>query len=259
MQTRRRDDVTRDLEAQRHRRFIKTHTPLDALPFDARVTYLHVARDPRDVAMSWDDHMANMDLDRLVEARLAAVGADDLEELGITAPPPPPPEDPAERFWRWIEGDPGTVDGSGLETLVHHVATFWERRDEPNVHLFHYRDLRVDLRREMGRLAPNLGTAAPTDDLLAAATFEAMQARADGLVPCSDTPLWRDKGRRRAATLRRCAAVVRARGPGAMAARWVARHDRSGPMTQPRRAVPRWGAPRRRSRSHRSKRARSVV
>ena len=46
MQTRPVEDVFRDLDAQTHRRFIKTHTPLDALPFDERVTYVHVARDP---------------------------------------------------------------------------------------------------------------------------------------------------------------------------------------------------------------------
>ena len=32
-------DVRADLAAQRHRRFIKTHTPFDGLPFDERVTY----------------------------------------------------------------------------------------------------------------------------------------------------------------------------------------------------------------------------
>jgi len=38
MLTRARLDVVADLEAQRHRRFIKTHTPLDGLPLDASVT-----------------------------------------------------------------------------------------------------------------------------------------------------------------------------------------------------------------------------
>lgn len=34
------------LAAQRHRRFIKTHTPLDGLPLDPRVTFLVTARNP---------------------------------------------------------------------------------------------------------------------------------------------------------------------------------------------------------------------
>ena len=194
MNTRPLDDVFADLEAQTHRRFIKTHTPLDGLPSHPSVTYLFVGRDPRDVALSWDNHMANMDLDRLVELRVGAVGVDDLEELGITEPPPPPPDDPVERFWLWMEGDPRTGDVSGLDGLVQHAATFWTRRHEPNVHLFHYADLRADLTGQMGRLAAVLGVEPPTTDLVDAATFERMKARADELVPNSDTPFWRSTG-----------------------------------------------------------------
>src|SRR5688572_16713050 len=150
MNTRPLAEVRADLDAQTHRRFIKTHTPLDGLPFDPRVTYVHVARDPRDAALSWDNHVTNLDLDRFVGTRIAAVGADDLEELGITGPPTPPPEDPADRFWQWMEGAPDKPDApSGLAALVQHVLTFWARRDEPNVHLFHYADLRADLGGQM--------------------------------------------------------------------------------------------------------------
>lgn len=194
MQTRPLADVIADLEAQAHRRFIKTHTPFDGLPFDPRVTYLHVARDPRDVALSWDNHVANMDMGRLFSARLDAVGGDDLQELNI-ALPGPPSQDPVERFWQWIDGDPMMGDVSGLDSLVHHVATFWARREEPNVHLFHYGDLRADLGGQMRRLAEILDVDAPGDDLVQAATFEDMKARADELVPNSDTPFWRDTSR----------------------------------------------------------------
>jgi aryl sulfotransferase len=40
------------LEAQTHRRFIKTHLPVDALVFSPKAKYLYVARDGRDVAWS---------------------------------------------------------------------------------------------------------------------------------------------------------------------------------------------------------------
>jgi hypothetical protein len=192
MNTRPIDEVRADLEAQTHRRFIKTHTPLAALPWDERVTYVHVTRDPRDVALSWDNHMANMDMARLFERRMSAVGLDDLAELGIDGPPPAPPEDPVARFWLWMEGDGVTDSVSGLGGLVRHSETFWERRDEPNVHLFHYGDLRADLPGQMGRLADALGVDAPTDELVEAARFENMKARADELVPNSDTPFWND-------------------------------------------------------------------
>ena len=195
MQLRPVDDVRADLEAQTHRRFIKTHTPLDGVPRDGRVTYVGVFRDPRDVALSWDNHMANMDFDRFVGVRLDAVGADDLEEIGATQPPPPPPEDPVERFWQWMEGDVYGGGVSGLAALVHHAATFWSRRDEPNVHLFHYSDLREDLPGQMTRLAGVLGVDAPSDELVGAARFEAMKARADELAPNTDAAIWHDNGR----------------------------------------------------------------
>jgi aryl sulfotransferase len=195
MQLRPLDAVLTDLDAQAHRRFIKTHTPLDGLPMDPRVTYLSVARDPRDAALSWDNHVGNMDLDRFVTARVGAVGADDLAELGITGPPPEPPEDPADRFWLWMEGDPTTAGSvSGLASLVHHVAMAWQRRDEPNIVLFHYGDLRADLVGQADRLAGILGVE-PPGDLVQHATFEAMKARADDLAPNVDTPVWRENSR----------------------------------------------------------------
>ena len=80
-QTRKLDTVLATLDAQQHRRFIKTHTPFDGLPIDDRVTYLCVGRDPRDVFLSMDHHWANMDMDAVRRARDAAVGDADAEEL----------------------------------------------------------------------------------------------------------------------------------------------------------------------------------
>src|SRR5262245_17758689 len=74
MLTRDRDSVLADLDAQQHRRFIKTHTPLDGLPWDPRVTYIEVGRDLRDVFLSWDNHMENMDIVNVIAAREKAVG-----------------------------------------------------------------------------------------------------------------------------------------------------------------------------------------
>src|SRR5215472_11482705 len=48
------------LAAQKHRRFMKTHMPFDAVPFWEEVKYLHVARDGRDACMSFHNHMFNM-------------------------------------------------------------------------------------------------------------------------------------------------------------------------------------------------------
>jgi hypothetical protein len=192
MNTRPKDEVWAELAAQTHRRFIKTHTLLDGLPWDDRVTYLHVARDPRDAGLSWDNHINNVDMGRLFELRIGAVGMDDFEDLGIEGPPPQI-DDPAERFWQWIEGDGTTM--SSFESLVRHSLSFWETRDRSNVHLFHYADQRADLEAQMRRLADALGVEPPTADLVEAARFEDMKSNADKLVPNSDTPFWHSNER----------------------------------------------------------------
>ena len=74
MVTRARTDVFADLEAQMHRRFIKTHTPLDGIPNDPTVTYICVGRDPRDVGLSMGRHIDNTDIGLLV-ATSSFVGA----------------------------------------------------------------------------------------------------------------------------------------------------------------------------------------
>ncbi len=50
------DETLNRLEAQQHRRFIKTHLPLDGLPFLPQVKYIVVGRDARDTAMSMWNH-----------------------------------------------------------------------------------------------------------------------------------------------------------------------------------------------------------
>src|SRR5438270_4572214 len=71
-------DVVAVLDAQTHRRFLKSHTPLDGIPFHDDVIYISVGRDPRDVAVSSRHHMQNMNIDRFMASRAAAVGLDDL-------------------------------------------------------------------------------------------------------------------------------------------------------------------------------------
>ena len=76
------------LEAQTHRRWIKTHTPLDGVPFNPSVTYIAVVRHPLDVALSDRDHSANQDIERFRELRAAVVG-EVAPELVATWPDPP--------------------------------------------------------------------------------------------------------------------------------------------------------------------------
>jgi aryl sulfotransferase len=189
------EDVKSLLDAQSHRRFIKSHTPLDGLPWDERVTYITVGRDPRDVGISWDNHMNNLDLNAFIAQRHEAVGLDDLAELmpdGI----PTFPEEQIDRFWQWVD-TPETGVGSLIGTL-HHLDTFWQRKDEPNVVLLHYDDLGADLEGQMRALADRLGIEVAEDrwaDLARAATFGSMRDRAEKAAPNATAPIWHDTKR----------------------------------------------------------------
>ena len=44
------------VEAQSHRRFLKTHLPVDALVYSPQAKYLYIARDGRDVLWSYYNH-----------------------------------------------------------------------------------------------------------------------------------------------------------------------------------------------------------
>lgn len=154
MRIRSEDEVFSLYDRQTHRRFIKTHTPLDGLPLRDDVTYLVVGRDPRDVLVSWEHHMANIDVDALVRSRAEAVGLDDLTDADTPVPPDP---DPAVRFRRFVEAAPSTTELVSLANVLHHLATGWDRRTSPNVGLFHFVDYQRDLVGEMVRLSEMCG------------------------------------------------------------------------------------------------------
>jgi hypothetical protein len=189
-------NVLATLAAQRHRRFIKTHTPLDGLPFDERVSYVCVGRDPRDAAISLDHHRSNMNYEALLKARDDAIRGGDLPSQ-LPEGVPSRPADPVERFWRWVEGD--TPPDDDLELLLHHLETFWDRRQAANVVLVHYADLRADLEGEMRRLAGRLGIVIDEDawpGLVAEARFDRMRDRASEVAPqVTIDGMWRDTSR----------------------------------------------------------------
>jgi hypothetical protein len=192
MRTRRRADVFGLYEAQAHRRFIKSHTPLDGLPSAEGITYICVGRDPRDAGLSMAAHMANMDIGAALAALTAAYEGDD----GFELPPPPPVfADPREAFRHWVEDrtPPERVPMS-LGSLIHHLGTFWSQRQRDDVVLLHYDDLRADLEGEMRRLAGRLGIAVPDDRwpaLVKAAGFAEMRRRAEFVAPDTTYHLWK--------------------------------------------------------------------
>ena len=85
------------LEAQSHRRFLKTHLPVDALVFSESAKYLFIARDGRDVVWSFYNH----------HAKANALWYELLNDTpGRVGPPIEPPcEDVREYYLEWFEKD----------------------------------------------------------------------------------------------------------------------------------------------------------
>jgi aryl sulfotransferase len=181
------ENVVAALGGQEHRRFIKTHTPLDGFVLDDRVTYLGVGRDPRDAAVSM-----LMDHDRMRALRLAQG-------------PPGEPFPPIRRDFggefsqldvlrTWMEEPVSPTEGiASLATILHHFDSVWSRRGLPNVALFHYADYRADLVGELVRLAAVLDVDLGRDraeELAQHATLDAMRARDAELAPRADAGVW---------------------------------------------------------------------
>ncbi len=150
-------------EAQTHRRFIKSHTPADGIPFFPEAKYLFVGRDGRDVFMSMCHHreVFRNDLRESLNVRALAEGV----------PPMPPWNGDVHGFFAgWL------ADAA----LLHHVASFWQHRRDPNVLFVHYADLKADLAGEMRRVAAFLDLEPPASlwpAVVERCTFEAMRAR----------------------------------------------------------------------------------
>jgi len=168
------------LERQEHRRFLKTHTPLDGLPWRDGVSYVVVARDPRDVAVSMAHHRANLNAQVVPGAERTMAGWPEV----------------VDRIRGWIEDDrPPHLNLSSLTGTAWHLRGAWERRSDPGVLLIHHADLVADLEGEMRRLATALGTPvaeAVWPELVVAATFSSMRARSAALAPNEGLGLLKD-------------------------------------------------------------------
>ena len=137
------------LEAQTHRRFVKTHLPVDALVYSPTARYVYVGRDVRDVLWSLYNHHAgaNAHWYELINDTPGRVG-------------PPigrPPDSVRQYFLEWLDGD-----GYPFWSFWENVRSWWAIRDLPNMYLLHFNDLKADLPGEIRRLAAFLG--APLDE-----------------------------------------------------------------------------------------------
>ncbi|HEV2364702.1 MAG TPA: sulfotransferase domain-containing protein [Caulobacteraceae bacterium] len=174
------------LEAQRHRRFVKSHLPFDALPVWDGVSYIHVGRDGRDARLSWKNHQQGMTPEFVgrVVANAMAIAQAGGDPGG---PPPPPAEDPRQYLLDWMDGlERDARDANLGDHFFEFEATYWRERARKNLLLVHYDDLNRDLEGEMRRIADFLSIdiePAVMSELARAASFAAMKKDGEALIP----------------------------------------------------------------------------
>jgi aryl sulfotransferase len=161
------------MEAQTHRRFLKTHLPVDALVFSPEAKYLYIGRDARDVVWSLYNHHANAN----------GLWYELLNNTpGRVGPPIEPPPADIRQYWReWMDGD-----GYPFWSFWENVRSWWQVRELPDVMLVHFAEMKHDMPGQMRRIAEFLEI--PVDEarwekIVELCTFDWMKKNATRSVP----------------------------------------------------------------------------
>ena len=161
------------VEAQTHRRFVKTHLPVDALVFSPEAKYVYIGRDGRDVVWSMYNHHLNAN-EHWYGALNNTPGL-----VGPTLEPPHP--DIAQYFRDWLE-----KDGYPFWPFWENVRSWWSVRNLPNVKLVHFNDLKRDLAGSIRSIGEFLGIPVDPqtfDAIVAHCGFDYMKAHAERVTP----------------------------------------------------------------------------
>ncbi len=161
------------VEAQTHRRILKTHLPVDALVYSPKAKYIYIGRDGRDVMWSMYNHNANGN-----QAYYEALN----DTPGRIGPPLLPPPADIRQYWQeWMN-----KDGYPFWSFWENIRSWWQIRELPNLLLIHFNDLKRDMPGEMRRIARFLDI--PIDetkwpDIVEYCTFDWMKQNATKSVP----------------------------------------------------------------------------
>ena len=161
------------VEAQEHRRFIKTHLPVDALVYSTKAKYIYIGRDGRDVLWSMYNHHANAN-EKWYEAL--------NESPGLVGPKiEKPVDDIVQYYHEWLD-----QDGYPWWSLWDNVKSWWDIRHLPNILFVHFASLKADMESEMRRIAEFLEITINEDrwqDMVHHCSFDYMKANATQSVP----------------------------------------------------------------------------
>jgi aryl sulfotransferase len=164
------------VEAQAHRRALKTHLPVDALVLSPKAKYLYVGRDVRDVVWSMHNHHRAFRPEFL--DRLNGVPGLVGEPLG--------PADPDVRayYHQFLERD-----AAPFWPFWSHVQSWWDVRDLPNVKLVHFANLKADPEGQIRAIADFLEievAAGAWPAILEHTSFDYMKAHGRETAPMMD-------------------------------------------------------------------------
>lgn len=161
------------VEAQTHRRFLKTHLPVDALVFSPKAKYIYIGRDGRDVVWSVYNHHANGN-----EHFYHALN----DTPGLVGPRlEKPNENIVEYFREWLD-----KDGYPFWPFWENIKSWWAIRNLPNVHFIHFAKLKEDMPGEIKKVADFLNIKidpAKWDAILKHCSFDYMKENAEKSVP----------------------------------------------------------------------------
>ncbi len=165
------------LTKQTHQRFIKSHAPMDGIVWWPDAIYLAVCRHPLDMYFSVLKHGENQN---------------NPEQNPVYN------MDPVKSFDYWLNEPLQAEDTNNttFEAAVHHYKSYMRWVHLPNVHLFHYADMKADLPGQMSAIADAIGVTHPPElmsRLADAATFGAMKKNAEQHAPEVDDGYWKDK------------------------------------------------------------------
>ena len=161
------------VSTQTHRRFLKTHLPVDALVFSEEAKYVYIGRDGRDVVWSMYNHHVNAN-DAWYDALNNTPGR-------VGPPIEEPPDSVIQYFQDWLDGN-----GHPWWPFWESTRSWWEIKGLPNVKLLHFEDLKTDMPGAIRDLAKFLEIPINEDkwdDILLHSSFNYMKANATKSVP----------------------------------------------------------------------------
>ncbi len=184
------EDIVEGLEAQTGRRSIKTHLPLDGIPYFDTAKYIYVGRDGRDVFMSlWNHHSGySEEMAEISKEKAEAFGRDfpiaygDIHAMW---------QDWISKGWYAWEGD-----GYPYWSHLHHVQSWWNFRHLDNIHFVHFADLLADPEKAVRAVASFLDIEideAMMPGILERIAFGSMKKNFDQIMPEAGE-IWRGGG-----------------------------------------------------------------